>query len=340
MSFNLNDPLFQVQDPLSLGFLAKQWLKALKLKGFKPQTLDTHFKWIRLFLRWCEIRGLNQVSDVTRNQVEAYQQSLTRVPAGETKPPLKAITQGNRLGTVRLFFKWCSQKRILVYNPAADLELPRVPRSLPRDILSVAEVERILSTCDLKFSMGIRNRAIIETLYSTGIRKSELRYLKPQDIDFEAGVLRVNDGKGGKDRLVPIGKRALAWIKKYLEEVRPKAPLGHEPWLFLTRTGKSVSDLTPIVWQIMKKAGVNKEGSCHLFRHTMATLMLKNGADVRVVQEILGHARIQTTQRYTHLCIDHLKLVHEKTHPARYPKPETEPQAETDEAPAAREDRA
>ena len=114
----------------------------------------------------------------------------------------------------------------------------------------------------------------------------------------------------------------MAWTQKYIDEVRSKAPLDHEPWLFLSRTGKSVSDLTAIVWEIMKKAGVKKEGACHLFRHTMATLMLKNGADIRVVQEILGHAKIQTTQRYTHLCIDHLKLVHSKTHPAKFPKKE------------------
>jgi integrase/recombinase XerD len=328
---NLNDPVFQTQDPLSLGFLGKQWLKSMKLAGFKPQTLETHFKWIRLFLRWCEIRGLNLVSDVTRNQVEAYQHSLVRVPAGSVKPALKPITQGNRLSSVRLFFKWCAKKRILVYNPAADLEMPRVPKTLLRDVLTVAEVEQVLSACDLRFTMGIRNRAILETLYSTGIRRNELRYLKPKDIDFTEGTLTVREGKGGRDRLVPIGKRALAWISKYMEEVRSKAPLGHEPWLFLTRTGKSVSDLTPIVWKTMKKAGVNKEGSCHLFRHTMATMMLKNGADVRVVQEILGHAKIQTTQRYTHLCIDHLKLVHEKTHPARYPKEKAEDLKEEEE---------
>ena len=330
MGINLNDKVFRASDPFSLGYLSKRWLKHLETLGFKPQTLETHFKWIRLFLRWSGERGLIMASDVTRHHLEHYRQTLSKTVPGSDKPPLKAITRANRLGSVRLFFKWLSKKRILVYNPAADIELPRVPKISLKEVLTVVEVERILSACNLKFTMGIRNRAILETFYSTGIRRNELRYLKPKDLDFSEGILKVSEGKGGRQRLVPIGQRALAWIKKYVEDVRALAPLGHEPYLFLTRNGKSVSNLTEIVWKIMKKAGVDKVGSCHLFRHSMATLMLKNGADIRVVQEILGHAKIQTTQRYTHLCIDHLKLVHTKTHPAKYPKKKTENLDETE----------
>lgn len=323
MSFNLNDPVFQYRDKLSLGYQAKKWLVHHKNLGHTLQTLDTHFKWIRLFLRWCGDRDLELVNQVTRFDIEDYQKSLLVSAGNQNKSTLKPITRGNRLRSVRIFFRWLSKKRILVYNPAADIELPKVVRTAPRDILTVPEVEKILSACNLKFKMGIRNRAILETFYSTGIRRNELRYLKPEDIDFTEGILTVKEGKGGKQRLVPIGKRALSWIRKYREEVRCQAPLNHEPWLFLSGTGKSVSDLTSIAWEIMNKAGVKKEGACHLFRHTMATMMLKNGADIRIVQEILGHAKVQTTQRYTHLCIDHLKQVHTKTHPAKFPKKET-----------------
>lgn len=317
---NLNDPVFQTHDKGSLGYQAKRWLIHHKNLGHTQQTLDTHFKWIRLFLRWCQDRDLILVNQVSRFDIEDYQKSLLVTAGNHHTPKMKPITRSNRLGSVRIFFRWLSKKRILVYNPAADIELPKVVKTVPRDVLTVPEVEKILSACNLKFKMGIRNRAILETFYSTGIRRSELRYLKPEDIDFEEGVLTVREGKGGKQRLVPIGKRALSWVNKYIEEVRSQAPLGHEPWLFLSRTGKSVSDLTAITWEIMNKAGIRKEGACHLFRHTMATMMLKNGADIRVVQEILGHAKVQTTQRYTHLCIDHLKQVHSKTHPAKFPK--------------------
>ncbi len=323
----LNHPVFLKTDKQSLGYLSKSWLIKQRTSGLKIQTLDTRLKWIKLFLIWCEERGLSQAPEITRPVLEQYQAYLASAPLAKEGLKLKPLSQLNRINGVRIFFKWLSKNRVLMYNPAADLELPRQPRLKLRDILTVAEVESVLAAPNLKRAYGIRDRAIMETFYSTGIRKTELSFLKLEEVDFESGTLKVSEGKGGKQRLVPIGNRAMAWINKYSKEVRSKHASPAE-YLFLTRSGSQIKNPTEIVWKHMTKAGIKKEGACHLFRHSMATLMLKNGADIRVVQEILGHSQIKTTQRYTHLCIDHLKLIHSKTHPARYPGKDEEQRAE------------
>src|SRR5699024_4076697 len=167
---------------------------------------------------------------------------------------------------------------------------------------------------------GLRDRAILEVFYATGIRRFELAALnEATDIDRERGCLHVRRGKGGKGRFVPLGERALAWIDKYRHEARPLLMDDpNEPALFLNQHGQRLS-VNSMSWRIrhyLDEAGITKEGACHLFRHTVATAMLDNGADVRHVQEMLGHADITTTQRYTHVSIAKLKAVHALTHPA------------------------
>ncbi len=141
----------------------------------------------------------------------------------------------------------------------------------------------------------------------------------------------MTEGKGGKQRLVPIVERALSWIRKYKTEVRDSLTCNriHDPNLFLSSALKPMVHINQFILDYKIKAGINKKGLSHLFRHTMATLMLKNGADIRIIQQILGHSHLHTTQRYTHLCIEHLKEVHEKTHPAKYPNTSTHHQQET-----------
>jgi integrase/recombinase XerD len=168
--------------------------------------------------------------------------------------------------------------------------------------------------------MGVRDRAMLETLYSTGVRRSELVALKVHDIDFDRGTLMVRQGKGKRDRLIPIDARALAWIRKYLNEARAQLMMGDDDrTLYLTIQGEAVhiNTLGRLMNGYIKQSGLEKSGSCHLFRHTMATLMLENGADVRFVQAMLGHADLKTTQIYTHVAIRALKEIHTATHPAR-----------------------
>jgi integrase/recombinase XerD len=185
-------------------------------------------------------------------------------------------------------------------------------------VLTVDEVERILAVPDISSLLGLRDRAMLETFYATAIRRSELCRLKVRNLDLKRGVLAVRQGKGRKDRFVPVGERATAWIEKYLRESRPELQgFDDDGTLFLSADGTSIvpDHLGEIVRNAITLAEVDKEGACHLFRHTAATLMLEGGADIRFIQQMLGHAKLETTQIYTQVSLDKLKAVHRATHP-------------------------
>lgn len=185
--------------------------------------------------------------------------------------------------------------------------------------LTDAEITQVLAHASLATPIGLRDRALLETGYSTGLRRMELIRLRLYDLDRARGVVVVREGKGRKDRVVPIGERAIAWLEKYLAEARPAfVAEPDEGRVFVTRTGRPFhpNHLSRLVRHYVIAAGIAKKGACHLLRHTMATGMLEHGADVRVIQEILGHARLTTTQLYTRVSIRLLKAVHTATHPA------------------------
>jgi integrase/recombinase XerD len=219
-------------------------------------------------------------------------------------------------------FSWLTKEGFVLYNPASDLEMPRREFRLPKTILSAAEVEAVLGVPDIGTPEGIKFRAILETLYSTGIRRAELCGLSLGDIDYGRGLARIEQGKGHKDRFVPIGERAIGWIEKYLHESRPRlCPSINEHAVFLNAEGRRMRPgrLGSHVGEIIRKAAIGKVGSCHLFRHTFATLLLENGCDVRYVQAMLGHAKLETTEIYTHVSIRALQDAHARCHPARMP---------------------
>ena len=181
----------------------------------------------------------------------------------------------------------------------------------------------MLAVPDVGNATGLRDRAILETLYSTGMRRMELIGLQVGSVDVERGTVMIRQGKGKKDRMIPIGERALVWIAAYRDRGRPELVTGRdEGTLFLTNLGLPLSPgwLSIRVRDCVDKARVGKEGSCHLFRHTMATLMLENGADTRYIQAMLGHASLETTQIYTKVSIRALKAIHTATHPGRMPE--------------------
>jgi integrase/recombinase XerD len=189
---------------------------------------------------------------------------------------------------------------------------------LPSAVLSVEEVEQIMAVPDIDTPIGLRDRTMLEVLYTTGIRRSELCRLRLGDLDAGRGVLAVRQGKGDKDRFVPVGARALAWLAKYRAEARPKlAVLLDEGALFLSVDGTSLNPnyVGTHVRLLLDKAGIDKPGACHLFRHTAATLMLEGGADIRYIQQFLGHASMATTQIYTRVSLHQLKAVHAACHP-------------------------
>ncbi len=188
---------------------------------------------------------------------------------------------------------------------------------------AAGEADRVLNQANVADPLGVRDRAMLETFYSTGMRRMELLSLKLYDLDIERGTVMIRLGKGKKDRMIPIGSRALAWIDKYVIEARPT--LVREPddgTLFLSNLNEAFTPnrLTQLVREYVDAAQLGKRGACHLFRHTMATLMLENGADIRFIQQMLGHAELSTTQIYTQVSIRKLKEIHSLTHPARLEK--------------------
>lgn len=307
----------EIEDPEALIHWLRRFVEYLRIRNYAERTLITTDSYVRLFIEWADDRGLTRPSQVTKPVLEAYQRWLFYFRKKNGKP-LTFVAQRSRLHKLRVFFKWLSKDNVILSNPASDLEMPRVEKRLPRAVLTEREMERVLVLPDTTDALGLRDRAMMEVLYSTGIRRNELRNLEIFDVDPERGTLTVNQGKGRKDRVVPIGERALEWVAKYLATARPElvAPPDH-PTLFLNERGDKFDPvyLTHLIAGYVAGAKLGKTGACHLFRHTMATLMLEGGADVRHIQEILGHVQLSTTAIYTRVSIRHLKAVHEATHP-------------------------
>lgn len=305
-------------DPHTMAYLLSDYLEWMKTAHYAERTIANRKITLGYFICWCEDRGIMRPHEVTLPILERYQRRTYHYRK-ENNQPLSFRTQYERLAAVRAFLKWLAKNRYILYNPAAELTLPRLEKRLPRYVLTAQEAETIINQPDIFDPLGIRDRAILETLYSTGIRRMELIALTLYDLDQERGTIMIAQGKGRKDRMVPIGERAIAWIKKYLTDVRPHLALAPDTTsLFLTSRGEPLSPnrLSDMVGRYITKAGIKKHGACHLFRHTTATLMLENGADIRFIQQMLGHAQLTTTQIYTHVSIRKLKEIHTATHPS------------------------
>jgi integrase/recombinase XerD len=297
--------------------LRQQFLEAGAVRGYSAQTLSSRQYCLTRFLVWCEERGL-ALDDLTQPVLERYQRHLHHAVKANGAP-LSLAFQQQLLLAVKAFFRWAVRSRRLQANPAADLELPKLPKRLPRTWLSSAEIAQLLEHVAIYGEIGQRDRAIIETFYSTGLRRTELATLTLHDVDAAQGVVFVREGKGAKDRVVPIGERALAWLQKYREDVRPTWLCGRDNGrLWLRPDGRPLTahQLGDRMAKLIREAGIDKPGACHIFRHTMATQMLEGGADVRYLQAMLGHAQLSTTAIYTQVAIGQLKAVHAATHPA------------------------
>ncbi len=311
----IGDPL----DPRGFEVLLGRYLEHLEVKHYSPRTITSAREALRRFGRWCEERGATRPGEITRSHLERYQRWLYHYRKSNDRP-LAPRTQNQWLARVKTFFRWLAKERYVLYDPAASLELPKPPPRLPTETFSIEEVEQILATPDIGTTLGLRDRAILESLYATGLRRAEVAALDIYDLDRDRGWLSVRQGKGGRDRVVPMGERALAWTMHYLETSRPELVLHGSEWtLFLTASGSRFSPETlgHCVRKILRASDVRprRYGNCHLFRHTMATQMLEAGADIRYIQEMLGHAKLETTEVYTRVSIQRLAEVHAATHP-------------------------
>lgn len=310
-------PVGNPSDPEGLFAYMERYLEYLGIKGHTPMGIYNVERYLRAFIHWGEMRALVRPAQITKADLENYQRCLFhhRKDDGE---PLSIFSQRSALVPLRGFFRWLARGNHLPRNPAVDIELPRMKHVLPNQVLTATEAERVLRQPDIHRPGGLRDRAILEMLYSTGLRRMEIANLNVSDIDNERGLVFVRQGKWRKDRWVPISERALAWVHLYLEKVRPGTVASPDDGtLFLTRNGVPFNEswLSTTISNYVRKARLGKHGSCHLFRHTMATLMLENGADIRFIQAMLGHADLKSTQIYAHVSVVQLRTVHAATHP-------------------------
>ena len=319
-------------DPLARHLLTRymeQHFEWMLITGYSADTIRARRIALKRFIVWCVERGLDRPQDITKPMLERYQKHLFyyRKPDGN---PLTLGTQFSCLAPLKSWFKWLARENHLLYNPASELQLPKTPKHLPRAILSIEEVEAILNQAEPNNAQGLRDRAMLEVLYSTGLRRMELPHLALYDVDLNRRLVFVREGKGRRDRVIPIGKRAAAWVEKYLREARPELIVGESEYLFLSDYGEAILPeyLAHKVKRYMEFAGVNKPGATHLFRHACATHMLEGGADIRYIQAMLGHANLQTTEIYTHVSIDKLREIHDATHPAKLERSEHDEMSE------------
>jgi len=299
-----------------------EYLEWIAVHNFSSDTVASRRFHLGYFHAWCRERGLESPNEITRPILERYQRWLFHYRKANGQP-LGFRTQNSRLTALKVFFQWLTRHNYLLHNPASELVAPRIGHRLPKYVLKEEEAEQIIQQPDIHQAGGLRDRAILETLYSTGMRRMELAQLKVEDPDAERGTVTIRQGKGKRDRIIPIGERALAWIAKYVAEARPKLLTGAgDGALFVNDLGERFErkQLTDMVRRYLLASGIGKTGGCHLFRHTVATLMLENGADIRVIQQMLGHVDLASTEIYTHVAINLLKQVYAATHPAAHLK--------------------
>jgi integrase/recombinase XerD len=283
---------------------------------YAPRTVPSYMAIVYSFLEWLTARGIDVVS-VKAKDIGAYQAYLYAFRRANGKP-YAASYQGIRLVVLKHLYRFLYRRGHLLQDPAADIELPRLEKRLPRVILTSAEVRKILAAPGSKSPRDLRDRAILETLYATGIRVTELSNLTPYDVDTEDRVLRVVLGKGRKDRNVPLTRASAEAIEAYLVKGRPQL-VGHNKvrFLFLDAKGNKMdrSTVNRSVRYWTTEAGIKKHVTCHTFRHAVATHLLKGHADIRHIQTLLGHASLGTTQLYTRVEVSDLKKVIDRAHP-------------------------
>jgi len=278
-------------------------------RGLAKNTIDSYQRDLAGYMNFLESSGFNALSKIQRSDI-------TNFMVSQKNRGLSANSIARALAAIKSFHRFLVRERVLKADPTSLVDSPRLWKKIP-ETLSLNEVETLLSQPNVRDKQGMRDKAFLETLYATGMRISEVVNLKVSNVNLEVGFARCI-GKGNKERVVPLGKKAIEGLKKYLDASRPKF-LGHNEsdFVFLSRLGKKISRQS--LWKIIKRyafeARIKKPIRPHTLRHSFATHLLERGADLRAVQEMLGHANISTTQIYTHINKDRLKTIHRTFHP-------------------------
>ena len=278
-------------------------------RGLSQNTIISYRRDLNKYINYLESKKIDSLENTDRSTVLSF--VLSQKDKG-----LSVNSIARNLVAIKVFYRFLFRERFIKEDPTSVLDSPKLWKHLP-DVLTLDEVEELLNKPNLKDWMGIRDKAALELMYATGMRVSEVAALKLADANLELGYVRCV-GKGQKERIIPLGRKAIQAIKRYLDKVRPILirPAGGSA-IFLTRLGKKMSRQT--LWKTIKRyarlAKINKRITPHTLRHSFATHLLERGADLRVVQEMLGHASISTTQIYTHIDRGRLKSIHHKYHP-------------------------
>jgi integrase/recombinase XerD len=293
-----------------MGWPISRFLDHLTIEqNLSPHTVDAYRRDVQRYVNYLQSQSVTEPETVQRNHIAHYVRSLDQLGLSP-----KSISRN--LSAIRTLNRFMLEESIITQDPAEYVDLPKLPKTLP-SVLDVSEMEAILHQPDTMTFLGIRDRAMMEMLYACGLRITELLTVKRNNVNPTERFIRVL-GKGSKERLVPLGQAAADWLIYYIEKARPHLASRHSAdILYLNAQGKKMSRMG--FWKILKKyvdqAGIHKAVTPHTFRHTFATHLLEGGADLRVVQELLGHADISTTQIYTHIDREYLKQVHKTFHP-------------------------
>jgi integrase/recombinase XerD len=293
------------------------YLKHLHALGRSPYTIKGERYGLKKLIRFLEGEKIHNIEDMTSDILSEYQEDLAfSLTAKGTL--LTAVTQERLLVVARNFTRFLKDKDYLLHDPGQSIKYPKKPNRLPKTILSKEEVKKLLNAPDIRTNKGYRDRTIMELLYDTGIRRSELGHIKLTDLDLDGGYIRIH-GKGRKDRVVPLSQRVCDMVRNYILAVRPSFINGDDPgYLILNRWGDSLKGegVNGIVKKYAQSSRIKKHITTHTLRHTCATHMLRNGAPLRHIQEMLGHESLESTQLYTRVTINDLKEIHTKYHPS------------------------
>jgi integrase/recombinase XerD len=303
--------------PPGVGKLLPPFGDYLKAKGYAPLTRRAYRWALPHFFAYLETKGVTEIVKIKREHLFAWHSKLINARKRDGAP-LHAGSIGVRLAAVKTFFAFLTDTDRLLTNPASCLKLPKVPREIKREPLTEAEMTAFLKAIPTATIKGYRDRTLAEVLYATGIRVSELMALGLGDVHLQEKILVVRKGKGGKGRIVPLSAWAVSYLKGYLKTIRPKLQTDQSgQLLFLNLRGRALDEdtLCDLLKDYAKRAGIEKPVTPHVFRHTFATHLLKHGADLRAIQEMMGHEQVTTTQVYTRVEISDLKAVLQKCHP-------------------------